>query len=268
MNKNIITPSNHNTNQYNFEELMEIIRILRSEDGCPWDREQTHESLKACLVEECYEVVEAINNKDKENLCEELGDILLQVALHSVIGEESRDFSINNVIDGISKKMIHRHPHVFGDVVVDNSKEVLKNWEEIKKEEKGEETVSEAMQRIPKALPANIRAIKVQKCASKVGFEFADYEEAQNKIIKELNELYLARKEGRKSHIEAKYGELMFLVVNLSRFLQENAENSLTNATDKFINRFVDVERLALREGKHLCDMSIDELEALWGQVK
>lgn len=264
----MITPSNNVTNQYNFDELMEIIRILRSENGCPWDREQTHESLETCLVEECYEVVEAINNKDKENLCEELGDILLQVALHSVIAEETMEFSINDVIDGISKKMIHRHPHVFSDTVVENSEEVLKNWEEIKKEEKKEESVSESMLRIPRALPANIRAMKVQNKAKSVGFDFVDYEDALNKIYEEIKELNLARKVGDKSQIEEEFGDLMFSVVNLARFLQENAENSLTNATDKFINRFVDVERLALREGKHLCEMSIDELEALWGQVK
>ncbi|ROR25674.1 tetrapyrrole methylase family protein/MazG family protein [Mobilisporobacter senegalensis] len=264
----MIRPSNKETNQYSFEEFMEIIHVLRSENGCPWDREQTHESLKSCLIEECYETVEAINNVDKENLCEELGDILLQVALHSVIAEESGDFEMNDIIDGISKKMIHRHPHVFGDAIVNSSGEVLKNWEDIKKEEKKEVTVSQSMEKVPKALPALIRAAKVQGHAKNAGFDFVDYEDALNKVYEEINELNLARKVGDKSQIEKEFGDLLFSVVNLSRFLQENAENSLTNATDKFINRFVDVERLVLREGKHLCDMSIDELKALWGQVK
>lgn len=264
----MITPSNKKTNQYNFEEFMEIIRILRSENGCPWDREQTHESLRSCLIEECYEAIEAINNKDKDNLCEELGDVLLQVALHAVIAEESSDFSINDIIDGISKKMISRHPHVFSDVVVNNSNEVLKNWEDIKRAEKKEQSISELMEKVPKALPALIRATKVQRCVKDICFDFENYEDALNKVYEEINELNLARKVGDKSQIGEEFGDLLFSVVNLSRFLQENAENSLTNATDKFINRFVDVERLALREGKHLCDMSIDELEALWGQVK
>lgn len=268
MDLNKIIPTNQETNQYDVDDLMKIVRILRSEDGCPWDKVQTHESLKTCIIEECYEVVEAINNKDKENLIEELGDVLLQVALHTVIGENEDEFSLSDVTDGISRKMIHRHPHVFGNTVVKDSEGVIKNWEAIKREEKQEKSVKEAVTRVPRALPANIRAAKVQKKAREVGFDFANYEEALKKVYEEINELNTARNEGNFDHIQEEFGDLMFSVVNLSRFLQLNAENSLTNATDKFINRLVDVERLALREGKHLCGMSIDELEALWGRVK
>lgn len=257
---------------YGFDDFMDIIRELRSENGCPWDKEQTHESLKKHLIEESYETIEAIDNKDNENLCEELGDVLLQIALHSVIGEEKEEFTIDQVIDGVAKKMIRRHPHVFGDQEVKNSDEVLKNWEEIKQMEKGVNSVgtdlSDEMMKIPKAFPATLRAEKVQKKATKIGFDFSSFEEALDKVYEELKELEEAKKSGNVEQINEEYGDLMFSMVNLSRFLRINAENSLTNATDKFINRFVDVEKLANGENKHLSNMSIDELNALWGRVK
>lgn len=253
---------------YNFYELMEIIRKLRGDDGCPWDREQTHVSLKTCLVEECYEVIEAINNQDDANLCEELGDVLLQVALHTAIAEESNEFTIDNVTDGIAKKMLRRHPHVFGSVTANDAEKVIENWDEIKRQEKNETTISESIQKVPRAFPANIRAEKVQKKAAKVGFDFAHYDQALDKVYEELEELKEARQIGDINQINDEFGDLMFSIINLSRFLHLNAENSLTNATDKFINRFVDVEQIALREGKHLSEMSIDELDVLWGRVK
>lgn len=251
-----------------FEEFMDIIRSLRAENGCPWDREQTHESLRACMLEEAYEVVEGIDNRDMENLKEELGDVLLQVAMHSAIAEEAGEFTINEVIQGIGEKMISRHPHVFGSGTAENAEEVLGNWEEIKKAEKGETTVSESILRIPKALPAAVRAEKVQKKAAKVGFDFADYEEACEKLKEELSELEEAVKTGNKCKIDEEFGDFMFSMVNLSRFLQINAENSLTNATNKFINRFVSVEALALKERLQLKDMTIDEMNDLWNRVK
>lgn len=258
--------------KYTYEELVEIIRTLRSENGCPWDREQTHGSLKNCMIEEAYEVCEGIDQlesqKDPTNLCEELGDVLLQVIMHSVIGEEAKEFTMEDVIHGISEKMIRRHPHVFGDTKVKDSDEVLQNWEEIKKEEKKEASVSEGMIRVPKAFPSVMRAQKVQKKAAKIGFDFPSYEEALQKVYEELEELENARKYETFQRVEEEFGDLMFSVVNLSRFLQLNAENSLTNATDKFINRFVNVERLANSEGRALSEMSIDELDALWGRIK
>ena len=258
--------------EYSFSEFVDIIRKLRAPDGCPWDREQTHGSLRSCLIEEAYEVQEGIDiyeqSGEYENLCEELGDLLLQVIMHSVIAEEEQNFTIQDVITGISEKMIRRHPHVFGEGKADTSKEVLKNWEEIKKEEKSEASVSDGMKRVARALPATIRAEKVQKKAAKVGFDFPNYEEAEKKVFEELKELQEARKNGSLAEQEEEFGDLLFSVVNLSRFLELNVENSLTNATDKFINRFVSVENLAHLEGLELNKMSIEELDALWGRIK
>ncbi len=254
--------------KYDFDEFMDIIRKLRSKEGCPWDREQTHESLKTCLIEECYETIEAINNKDNDNLCEELGDVLLQVALHTAIAEEKKEFNIDQVVSGVAQKMVRRHPHVFGDVVVDNSQGVIKNWEEIKKEEKKNKSVAQEIIDIPKAFPATIRAEKVQKKAAKSGMDFEGYEQALEKVYEELEELKKSVDNGGKSIIEEEFGDVLFSIVNLSRFLQLNAENSLTNATNKFINRFVDVFALAERRGHNLCELSPMEQDVLWREVK
>lgn len=254
--------------KYTFEEFMKIIYQLRGENGCPWDREQTHDSLKKHMIEEAYESVEAINNKDMDNLCEELGDVMLQVALHSVIAKEEGAFTIDDVIHNEAKKMIRRHPHVFGDTKVEKSEEVLQNWEEIKKKEKNDQTISEGMLSVPKSLPANIRAEKVQKKAKEVGFDFEDYSQALNKVKEELEELKKAQEMGSFEDINEEFGDLMFSIINLSRFLHINAENSLTNSINKFINRFVEVENLAKREEKLINEMSINELDALWERVK
>jgi tetrapyrrole methylase family protein / MazG family protein len=251
---------------YSFEEFMDIIRRLRV--GCPWDREQTHESLKSCLLEECYETVEAIDNKDTENLCEELGDILLQVALHSVIAEETQAFTIQDVISEEARKMIRRHPHVFGDVMVEDSEGVIRNWDEIKKKEKKAANIAEELLSVPKALPANIRAEKIQKKASKSGMDFEGYEQVLEKVYEELDELKKSVVTGDKSNIQEEFGDVMFSIINLSRFLQLNAENSLTNATNKFINRFVDVFALAVSRGQDLCELSPKEQDKLWREIK
>jgi tetrapyrrole methylase family protein/MazG family protein len=251
---------------YSFEEFMDIIRKLRV--GCPWDREQTHESLKSCLLEECYETVEAIDNKDQENLCEELGDILLQVALHSVIAEETKDFTIQDVISEETKKMIRRHPHVFGDVQVEDADGVVRNWDEIKKQEKKSNSITDELLAVPKALPANIRAEKIQKKAAKSGMDFEGYEQVLEKVYEELEELKKSVEIGDKSNIQEEFGDVMFSIINLSRFLQLNAENSLTNATNKFINRFVDVFALAVSRGQDLCELSTTEQDDLWREIK
>ncbi|MSS63931.1 nucleoside triphosphate pyrophosphohydrolase [Velocimicrobium porci] len=251
-----------------FDEFVKIIRILRSENGCPWDREQTHESLRQCMLEEAYEVVDAVDKKDIDNLREELGDVLLQVVMNGVIAEEKKEFTMEEMIQEVSEKMVHRHPHVFGTTEVKNSDEVLKNWEELKQKEKKETSVSDSIKRIPLALPANIRAAKVQKKAAKVGFDFDNYEEVLSKVYEELSELEDAKRTGDICKIEEEFGDLLFSVVNLSRFLQINAENSLTNATNKFINRFVGVESLARLENRQLSELSIDEMNDLWNRVK
>ncbi|WP_310604112.1 nucleoside triphosphate pyrophosphohydrolase [Anaerosporobacter sp.] len=252
---------------YSFDDFMNIIRELRSEHGCPWDREQTHESLRDCMLEECYEAVDAINKNDLENLKEELGDVLLQVALHTVIAEEANTFTLDQVITNISKKMIYRHPHVFSDTSVENSDEVLSNWEELKEKEKKEETISDGMLRVAEALPALIRAAKIQKKAAKVGMEGADVQVVINLLKTSINALEEQSTKDNTAQIEAEFGKMLFLLIDLSRKLGINAENSLTNATDKFINRFIGVERLAEGEGKHLKNMSKEEQIALWGQL-
>lgn len=225
---------------YSFEEFMDIIRRLRSEKGCPWDREQTHLSLKKCLIEECYEVIEAIDKKNSVNLCEELGDVLLQVAMHSAIAEENNEFNINDVITEESKKMIRRHPHVFGDIKVESSTQVLKNWEDIKSMEKVNISPEEELLSIPRALPANIRSEKVQKKAVKLGLELDSYKVVIDDIKRRLEELNNAVELREKSLVHDEFGDLLFHIIKLSLVLQINAENSLTNATNKFINRLID----------------------------
>lgn len=231
---------------YSFDELMDIIRKLRSKDGCPWDREQTHESLKQCLIEECYEVIEAINNKDSDNLCEELGDVLLQVVMHSVIAEEENEFTVSDVISDESKKMIRRHPHVFGNTEVKSSDEVLRNWEDIKSRERDNNNPQQEILKIPKALPANIRAEKVQKKAAKLGLDLGSREKVMEDISERLGKLDKTVESGENVLIFDEFGDLLFHIIKLSLVLQINAENSLTNATNKFINRFIDV--LSLNE--------------------
>lgn len=254
--------------EYSFDDFMNIIRRLRSKEGCPWDREQTHESLKTCLIEESYETLEAIDNKDNDNLCEELGDLMLQVALHSAIAEELNEFGIKDVIQTVSEKMIRRHPHVFGDVIVEDSEGVIKNWDEIKKQEKNSKNVAEEILGIPKAFPALLRAEKVQKKAAKSGMDFEGVKQVLEKVEEELAELKETIEIGDKRGIEEEFGDVLFTIVNLSRFLQLNAENSLTNATNKFINRFVDVFALAESRGRNLCELSPIEQDVLWREVK
>jgi len=239
--------------KYTFNEFMDIIRRLRGENGCPWDRKQTHESLKT------YEVIDAVDRQDVSNLCEELGDMLLQIALHTAIAEEGKEFTIEDVIHGVSSKMIYRHPHVFGNVYAEDENKVLKNWEELKKEEKKETMASESMVRVPISLPANLRAEKVQKKALAAGYGHKDFSEVIDHIEKSLFILKQGKEIGNTTQINDSYEKLLFLIVNLSEFLQLNAENSLTNATNKFINRFVDIERMSREKGRSLAELSDSE---------
>lgn len=253
--------------KYTYEDFIAIVSRLRSPDGCPWDKVQTHDSLKKCILEETYEVIDAIDNQDMENLCEELGDVLLQVVFHSQIEKETGRFTMEDVVDGISKKMISRHPHIFSDTSVDTPEEVLQNWEEIKKKEKGCTSQTEVLNRIPKSLPALIRAQKVQSKAKDAGFDFTHLEQVLDKISEEAQELKeaLSLSEEKK---EEEFGDLLFSIVNLSRFLQLNAEFALTKATEKFINRFGYVEKSVLSQGKKISDMTMDDLDAIWEQSK
>lgn len=242
--------------KYTYEDFLEIIARLRAEDGCPWDREQTHESLKNCMIEEAYETVEAIDLKDDENLKEELGDVLLQVVMHGQIASEQQRFDMTDIIDGVTRKMIRRHPHIFGDVMADSSREVLKNWEEIKKQEKNETSVLEGVQRVPKALPANIRAQKVLKKAAAGGLGTMDAAGALDLAQQDFKAMLAAVKSGEQTGLDADFGALMLSLINLSRFLNVNAENSLTNAIEKFINRLGSVENLAKSKGLALSELN------------
>ena len=243
-----------------------IVAILRAPGGCPWDAEQTHESIRRNFLEEAYEAVEAIDEKSPEHLKEELGDVLLQIVLHARMEEEEGNFDLNGVADGICKKLIYRHPHVFGEVEVSGTSEVLSNWEELKRKEKGQSTNTDALSAVARSLPALWRAEKVQKKARKAGFDWPDVSGALDKVSEETEELRQAVAEG--SNIEEELGDLLFAAVNVSRFVHTDPEEALTRATDKFIDRFRQVEALAKADGKAMEDMTLAELDALWERAK
>ena len=232
--------------KYSFKDFQEIIARLRAKDGCPWDREQTHESLRQCMVEEAYEVQEAIDilseTGESGNLCEELGDVLLQVVMHAHIAQEEGLFGMEDILYGISEKMIRRHPHVFGTGRAKDSEEVLANWEDIKKKEHGEKTETESMRRVAKALPANIRAMKIQKKADKAGYDFGGATENFARVENGLEGLKNCDNYQNMEALEEEYGEFLFNTIQLGRILGINTENALTKATEKFINRFERVE--------------------------
>ena len=229
-------------NKKDFYDLVDTIEILRSENGCAWDREQTHESIKNALLEEAYEVIEAIEDDNIDGLIEELGDVLLQVVFHSIIGKEDGYFNISDVIEAITSKMIYRHPHVFGNETANASDEVLANWDELKKKEKSYETLAEEINGIAKTLPALIKAHKVQKKVSKVGFDFESVNEAVKKIEEEINEVLDVYKTNNREKIINEVGDLLFACVNVSRLLNVDEEEALNKSTKKFIKRFNFVE--------------------------
>jgi tetrapyrrole methylase family protein/MazG family protein len=255
-------------NEGKLERLIDIMKILRSKDGCPWDREQTHESLKKYLIEETYEYLEVVDLKDKDRMCEELGDVLLQIVFHAQIASENGDFNIEDVINGVCDKMIHRHPHVFGDVSAETSSEVLKNWEEIKKKEKGTVNQTSVLKGVPVNLPALMRSYKVQQKAAQVGFDWDDTSFVFAKIREEIDELEAEYKKSDKAGMEEELGDVLFSVVNLSRFLKVHPELSLSQSTDKFIKRFEYVEKKAVESGKKLSDMTLREMDILWEESK
>lgn len=255
-------------NRYNCEDFIEIMKLLRAPGGCPWDIAQTHESIKKNLIEETYEVIEAINKKDSTLLCEELGDLLMQVIFHTIMEEEKGTFNFDDVTDGVSKKLIIRHPHVFGDVQADTVDDVLTNWDEIKKKTKGQKTTTDSMLSVPRELPALMRASKIQKKAANVGFDWPDISGAVDKLYEEIGELKEAIKSKDEANINEEFGDLLFSMVNVSRFLKIDAEESLTDATDKFLSRFTEVEKKAEEKGIDMKSASIDILDSLWDEVK
>ncbi len=251
---------------YGLNDLRNIVSILRAPGGCPWDREQTHESLRRGLLEESYEVVEAIGEQNPEHLKEELGDLLLQVVFHADIEQDAGRFDLDDVADGICKKLIFRHPHVFGDVSVSGTEEVLNNWDALKRQEKDQETYTDTLTAVAKSLPALWRAEKVQKKAKKAGFDWTDVSGALDKLSEELAELREAVDQG--TNVEEELGDLLFAAVNVSRFVEADPETVLSAATEKFISRFSKVEALASQSGRDMAQMSLEELDQLWEKVK
>lgn len=253
---------------YNIDDLLRIMEILRGPGGCPWDAEQTHESIKKDLIEETYEVIEAINKQSPVMLQEELGDLLMQVVFHSRLSQEANEFSFAEVCDGICKKLIERHPHVFGEVAVSDTDEVLSNWDAIKRKSKEHVTTTQAIDSVPRELPALMRSAKIQHKAAKAGFDWPDISGALDKIPEETEELKEAIASGDSAAVADELGDLLFAVVNVSRFVHVEAEEALTAATDKFRNRFAAVEALAIQRGIDMKNTPIGELDRLWDEVK
>jgi len=245
-----------------FEELYNIMKRLRKE--CPWDREQTHDSIKAATIEETYELIEAIDEKNYKEIKTELGDLLLHILFHSVIAEEENHFNINDVIDTIREKLIRRHPHVFGNVKVNGTEDIVKNWEEIKLSE-GRESILEG---VPKNLPGLARAYRLQEKASKIGFDWSNKEDVWKKVIEEINEMHACEKSGDHKKLEEELGDVFFALTNYARFLGINPENALRITNEKFIARFNYVENKIKESGKNLTESSLKEMDKYWEESK
>ncbi|MBQ4422714.1 MAG: nucleoside triphosphate pyrophosphohydrolase [Clostridia bacterium] len=252
--------------RYGYYDLVSVMQRLRAPGGCPWDREQTHESLKADLIEECYELNDAIDEQDDAHIVEELGDVLMDVVFHSTIASEQGRFTENDVADGIVKKMIYRHPHVFGTEKAETTEAVLKRWDELKQAEKHQKTQKEILCAVPKRFPALMRSAKVQKRARKVGFDWNDVTEALPKVYEELDELKAAM--NGSGDVSEEAGDLLFAIVNVVRLLGLDGEQILHDATDKFIARFGKMEELAAADGHVLSDLSLSEQDRYWEKAK
>jgi tetrapyrrole methylase family protein/MazG family protein len=255
-----------------FAKLVEIMARLRAPGGCPWDRSQSREDLKTYLVEETYEVIDAIDQKNPEMLREELGDLLLQVVFHAQIAGEEGAFTIEDVARSINEKLIRRHPHVFGEVDADTPEKVLKNWEAIKKTEKAEKNgdgkAVSALSGVPKILPALLKAFRLQQKAARVGFDWEERRQVEEKVKEEWAELNEAVASGDNAHVREELGDFLFALVNLSRFLKLDPEDALQAANAKFIRRFTAIEQMAHEQGRDLSSMALSEMDALWDQVK
>jgi tetrapyrrole methylase family protein/MazG family protein len=249
-----------------FQRLIDIMSKLRGKDGCPWDREQTRESLKPFLIEETYEVLEAIDEGDPQKIREELGDLLFQIVFHCQIAKERDEFDMNDVIQGIAEKMIGRHPHVFGDKSYGSPEEVLKQWEERKREEgKSRESILEG---IPKELPSLLKAHRIQSRAARVGFDWERIEDVLRKLDEELGEFREALIRKDRNEIEDELGDIFFVLVNISRFVGVNPEDALRKTISKFISRFRYIETKTAESGKRLSEMTLEEMDALWDEAK
>lgn len=254
--------------EYNIEDLIRIVQVLRAPGGCPWDREQTHQSIKKNFIEETYEVIEAINKDDAEGLREELGDVLLQVLLHCQMESEKGVFDFNDVANDLCKKLVVRHPHVFGEKSAQNEAEALERWDEIKLKTKGMKKQGEAMIKVPREFPALMRAQKIQEKAAKAGFDWNDENGAIKKLFEEINELKTALSGGNQNEISDEMGDVLFSCVNISRFAKSDAEESLSASTDKFLSRYLIVEELAEQRCVNMKQAPIEVLDELWDEAK
>ena len=253
---------------YSFDDLVDIMIVLRSEEGCPWDREQTHESIRNNFIEETYEVIEAIDTRDPVLLREELGDVMLQIVFHSRISEENGGFGVADVCSDICKKLIHRHPHVFGELEVkpETGSEVLAVWNQIKNDEKQRITVTDKLKAIPPMFPALMRAQKVGKKAK--CFDFEDYDSVKKKLYEEIDEVDLAYRNGDPADVEEELGDLLLTVTSLARKLGVDSEEALKKATDKFIKRFEVLENATIERGVDIDAASMAQLDAIWDEIK
>jgi tetrapyrrole methylase family protein/MazG family protein len=253
--------------RFSLDPILDVMAKLRSQEGCVWDIEQTHSTLRRYIVEEVYEVLEAIDLKQGDALCEELGDLLLQIVFHARIAEEAKLFSMQQVIDGVTEKMVRRHPHVFGDTSVRDAGEVVLNWDAIKKQEHGHERPS-VLDGIPKGLPSLMRAYKLQTKAAKVGFDWDNIQLVWDKIYEELSELKDACAQGEAAHIEAELGDVLFSVINLARFLKIDGEVALNTTNNKFRRRFLYIESVIKEKSLKWEKMSLKQLNLLWEEAK
>lgn len=253
---------------YKIEDLLKIMKILRGENGCPWDQVQTHQSIRKNMIEETYEVIEAIDKEDPILLQEELGDVLMQVVFHSQIEESEGRFTFDDVCDGVCKKLIIRHPHVFGNLSVADSDEVLTNWDSIKRKTKGQTSFTETLQSVPAVLPALMKSEKIQSRAAKAGFEYPNIAGAMYDLTSEVEELKQAITDGNQENIDEELGDVLFSCVNVSCFAKIDSEHSLTKSCNKFISRFAKVEQLCREQGIEMTDASLEQLDELWKKAK
>ncbi len=251
-----------------FAELVRIMERLRGPDGCPWDREQTHESIKPYLIEEAYEVAEAIEENNPDELCAELGDLLLQIVFHAEMARAAGLFTIEDVVRGINAKMIRRHPHVFGDAQVRDSEEVLRNWTRIKAEERQSRQDRSTVSGVPRALPALLRSHRLSEKASGVGFDWERASEVLEKAREEFAELEAAMQAGEPSAVEAELGDLLFALTSVARHLGIHAEDALHRASDRFIRRFRYVEQRLAEQQRTVPEATVEEMNALWDEAK
>lgn len=254
--------------KYTFQDLIDVVEKLRGDDGCSWDREQTHESLKRHMIEEAYEAVDAINSKDDCKIIEELGDVLLQIVMHSKIAEQEKRFSFDDVTDGICRKLISRHTHVFDDYAALEPDQIVKSWDKIKNIEKGGQSHSQRMEDLPGNYPALYKSLKIQERAAKAGFDWETKDGAVAKVLEEIKEFLAAKEDDNEEQTNKEMGDLLFSLVNACRFLNIEPETTLQETNTKFIKRFKFVEEKCIEKGLIMENTSLGKLDSFWDEAK